>query len=604
MVLGESVSSETKGTQRKRIENIQTWQWGGMSVIDPMMTLAISMTANPGVYAVLLGSGVSKSAGVPTGWDIVSDLCSRLTVISGDNTVGNPVNWYTSKFGREPRYDELLEAVAPEPEERRKLLNSYFVPTDEDRESRRKTPTDAHKSIAQMVRKGFVRLILTTNFDRLMESALDEAGVVDYDVVSSDEMIRGVRPYVHSPCLIIKLHGDYKDSRIKNTSQELARYSDELNQLLDRVFDEFGVIVSGWSATWDEALRLAILRAKSHRYTWYWMTLGSLSSEAEQVVRNRRAQPIEVSGADEAFNRLFEVTVSITESRQMNPLDLDVSVATAKRYLVDDRHRIRLSDLVQAETLRILETRQEISTFLNNGDIEGAAHQQSQRYIAVSSNLLGILSVTTFFGSEEAINLIPISIERLGRVERTGGYIVPLNLRRLPAQLVMYVCGLAAIGAKRLLVLNQILGKPVLRSESVEGLRPAVLELEPYATFTDNRYVPIPNAVNKYTPVSDYLANALRPFLRYCLPIDDEYEAAFDKFEILSSMIYADLVADDEWIPPGRYVWKFRFVRSLDDILKSLGLVEEEIVQSLFQGSDNRYQRAKARVSRSINSRR
>ena len=33
-------------------------------MIDPMLSLAMSMHANPGVYALLLGSGVSRSAGI------------------------------------------------------------------------------------------------------------------------------------------------------------------------------------------------------------------------------------------------------------------------------------------------------------------------------------------------------------------------------------------------------------------------------------------------------------------------------------------------------------------------------------------------------------
>lgn len=42
-----------------------------MTVIsgDPTTQIAFSMFENKGVYAVLLGSGVSRSAGIPTGWE-------------------------------------------------------------------------------------------------------------------------------------------------------------------------------------------------------------------------------------------------------------------------------------------------------------------------------------------------------------------------------------------------------------------------------------------------------------------------------------------------------------------------------------------------------
>jgi len=45
--------------------------------LDPMVSLAFSLRASPGVYALLFGSGVSRSASIPTGWEVVLDLIRR-----------------------------------------------------------------------------------------------------------------------------------------------------------------------------------------------------------------------------------------------------------------------------------------------------------------------------------------------------------------------------------------------------------------------------------------------------------------------------------------------------------------------------------------------
>ena len=37
---------------------------------DPLHSLAFSIYENPGVYCILLGSGVSRAAEIPTGWEI------------------------------------------------------------------------------------------------------------------------------------------------------------------------------------------------------------------------------------------------------------------------------------------------------------------------------------------------------------------------------------------------------------------------------------------------------------------------------------------------------------------------------------------------------
>ena len=42
--------------------------------IEPELKLAIALHSSPGVYALLLGSGLSSAAGIPTGWQITLDL--------------------------------------------------------------------------------------------------------------------------------------------------------------------------------------------------------------------------------------------------------------------------------------------------------------------------------------------------------------------------------------------------------------------------------------------------------------------------------------------------------------------------------------------------
>ncbi len=70
-----------------------------------------------------------------------------------------------------------------------------------------KVPTRAHRAIAEMVRAGHVRVIVTTNFDRLMENALRDAGI-EPTIVSSVDTLAGAEPITHSQCFILKIHGD------------------------------------------------------------------------------------------------------------------------------------------------------------------------------------------------------------------------------------------------------------------------------------------------------------------------------------------------------------------------------------------------------------
>lgn len=104
---------------------------------------------------------------------------------------------------------------------------------------------------------------------------------------------------------MVKLHGDYRDSRIRNTEEELSEYSDAFKGLLERVLDEYGLVVCGWSATWDRALRLAIKRSNL-RYSAWWVDIGPLNSDASALASARQAAVIENVDAELLRESRFE----------------------------------------------------------------------------------------------------------------------------------------------------------------------------------------------------------------------------------------------------------------------------------------------------------
>jgi hypothetical protein len=56
-------------------------------MVEPILSLAMSMYSIPGVYALLLGSGVSRGAQIPTGWEVVQDLCQAPATMKGEDCV-------------------------------------------------------------------------------------------------------------------------------------------------------------------------------------------------------------------------------------------------------------------------------------------------------------------------------------------------------------------------------------------------------------------------------------------------------------------------------------------------------------------------------------
>jgi hypothetical protein len=121
-----------------------------------------------------------------------------------------------------------------------------------------------------------------------------------------------------------------------------------------RIFDEHGLIVCGWSGEWDHALRAAFLRAPNRRYPVYWAARSKIAAGAQDLIDHRRARVVPIAEADTFFKGLRERVETLSLSQQQNPLSTELLVNTVKRYLTKSEYRIRLDELLEQETVRLI----------------------------------------------------------------------------------------------------------------------------------------------------------------------------------------------------------------------------------------------------------
>ena len=400
---------------------------------------------------------MSREARVLTGWDVTLDLIRRLAAALRQDPGEDLIGWYRSHSGGEPDYSSLLEDLAPSREDRRGLLESYFEPTDDERDEGAKIPTAAHRAIADLVKGGYVKVIVTTNFDRLLELALAEVGVVPA-VISSPAHAEGALPLVHSGCTIIKVHGDYLSPDLKNTVEELDSYDPAIDVLLDRVFDEYGLVVCGWSARWDTALRNAMLRTPNRRFTTYWMHRGNLTAEAEELITHRRAIPMQIADADTAFEALGQTVTALADLADRQPGDTAAAVARLKRYLPDPTHRIRLSDLVTTETEHLIG---HVANLPVAGvDVAAIYEQRMRTYEEASARLATLLAVgARFSDTAQHDQFWTETVDRLANRPLTGsGKMHLINMQQYPTLLAMYAVALGSAAANRVEPIARLLG--------------------------------------------------------------------------------------------------------------------------------------------------
>ncbi|KTT49723.1 hypothetical protein SB11R_10350 [Pseudomonas oryzihabitans] len=515
---------------------------------DPTTQLAFSMYENRGVYALLLGSGVSRSAGIPTGWEITMELVKRAGIAAGVGEREDWHAWYVEHTGEQPNYSTLLESLAGTQSERRSIVQNFLEPTAQELQDGLKVPTRAHRAIADMVRAGHVRVIVTTNFDRLMENALRDAGI-EPTIVSSVDTLAGAEPITHSQCFILKIHGDYKDARILNTDVELGGYPDELNTLLDRIIDEFGLIVAGWSGEWDHALRAAFLRAPSRRYPTYWLARGRLSERGQELVTQRRALVVSGADADTFFDTLKLKLDTIQQSRLPSPTSVELMIAMAKRFMDQPAHRIQLDDLV---TTKI---RQTVSDFAPL--FAGGAKVRAQEfgdwvpeYEAIVEPVARLASVLGRWGKDDELSLILDGIKGLyAEAHREqSGYVHWLALKHYPAALVVLGYALGLTCASRLDTLYRLLNSTVINRRekpSLVGCDLSPFYLEAGSGLLEH-WKTLEGQSNARTPLSNRLASYITCKWAPSFAGVQDPELLYERFEFLNLLFFIQANGVDE----------------------------------------------------------
>lgn len=385
-----------------------------------------------------------------------------------------------------------------------------------------------------------------------------------------------------------------------------------MDALLDRVFDEYGLVVCGWSGEYDTALIDALRRARSRRYTTYWASYGGPSQTERELAEFLRGRVIETRGADAFFRDLSEKVQALEDYGGHHPMTAPLAVAAAKRYLAEDRHRIRLHDLVTEETERLYAECSDEAFPLYGGPAprEEEFKARVERYRRLDEVLLSLTITGCYWDERPGKGVWEDSVQRIANPpSKTGGMFYPLwdELRLYPALLLLYGGGLAAVASGNYSRLAPLLSQTRRRDLNWEG--PLVLRVNAYQFLPrdggDEFRQLLTRKERAYFPVSEHLHETLREPLRQYLPDDEDYDGCFDRFEYLLALVYADLEdkRGDEyfagpglWGPIGRFGYRLRYAEHRGALQRLVEEAERDrngwapLRAGLFNGSFEKFQ--------------
>ena len=191
----------------------------------------------------LLGAGSSAAAGIPTAYDMIWDFKRKIFCteqkkpITFCQDLSDPllqlrIQQYLDRTNRFPpnnsnrEYSDYFEYVYPSEADRRTYINEMLSGI---------RSSYGHKALAALLKNDKSRIIWTTNFDTLIEDTAIEffgssSEIVIADLDHSDLAVQSIN---ESRCpLIVKLHGDFRSRRLKNTEEELVAQDAKLRKAL------------------------------------------------------------------------------------------------------------------------------------------------------------------------------------------------------------------------------------------------------------------------------------------------------------------------------------------------------------------------------------
>ena len=282
-----------------------------------------------------LGAGASASAGVPTAMDMIWQFKRSLFVSQSSGASGSSVDLSQPAMrsridahiksidgmplpGAPNEYAVLFEAAYPAEADRRTVLDAALTGAK---------PSYGHMALATLMRHHLVRLVWTTNFDALIEDAC--AKVFDTTSALTTIDLESATSAHHSIAderwpIEVKLHGDFRFRRLKNTADELRQQDAHLRSSFVDSCKRHGLVVCGYSGR-DDSIMDALGDAVEHHGSFpsglFWLHRGEdppmprVTSLLDRGIRNGiEAAMIRIENFDEILRDLVRIVEAIDTS--------------------------------------------------------------------------------------------------------------------------------------------------------------------------------------------------------------------------------------------------------------------------------------------------
>jgi tetratricopeptide (TPR) repeat protein len=277
-------------------------------------------------FAVFLGAGASVESGVKAVGGMIAHFKKKIIEseapsdsITGQDALGwiNQQDWWKSTV---TEYSQLFERAYPKERDRQLYIERLI-------EGR--TPSFGYVVLANLMARNYINTVITTNFDDLVYNACTtftemRPVVYAYGGFASELQISTPRAKV------LKLHGDYLYTSLKNTGQELSEQDPNMARQVRHILDEYGVIVIGYNGGDASIMETLEQIPKTNALYWCHYIKGEpLSGRAKQLLQDKEGFLVEIDGFDSMMKEIGQIIGF--DGKQMIE-----AIEKRKTYIIDE----------------------------------------------------------------------------------------------------------------------------------------------------------------------------------------------------------------------------------------------------------------------------
>lgn len=289
-----------------------------------------------------LGAGTSRTAGLPTATDLIWDLKHRYYCLHENQDLhSHDINNSAIKQKIQAYMDSKGFPAFWSPEEYSFYFDLTFGNDDEAQQSyihdaladEKISLNIGHRVLAALMEMGQARIVFTTNFDGVIETAFAavtgknlsafhlEGSYAALDALNAERFP-----------LYAKVHGDFRYQSIKNLTEDLCSNDSEIQKCFLAAATRYGLVVSGYSGRDGNVMSMfrdALDQNNAFPHGLFW-TVPRISRAEENIrkliayakEKSVRAHLVETGTFDEMLSKIW---------RQVKgkPQSLDSKVRTA-----------------------------------------------------------------------------------------------------------------------------------------------------------------------------------------------------------------------------------------------------------------------------------